>query len=341
MVKVGIIGLGFMGMTHFRAWQKVANAKVTMVCEARPLPEDGDLSKLFAGNLGSGEGLKIDYKQTKVVQKVEDLLSNPEIDLVDICLPTMAHKDVSIAALKAGKNVICEKPMTRTLAQTEEMKAAAEASGQILMPAQCVRFFPEWSYVKRLIDDGRYGKVVAARFRRVSEAPGWGVSSFLKGQESGGALYDLHVHDLDFVLYCFGMPKAVFARGATYASGAVDHVMANYIYENGPVVTAEGSWAMVKGFGFAAGFTVNFEKATLEMDTTRGADALKLYEPGQPALVIRPEGDDGYVGELRHIAEAVAKGTKPSILTPQDGVNSLRVCEAEEKSVQTGQIVTI
>ncbi|MBR5738274.1 MAG: Gfo/Idh/MocA family oxidoreductase, partial [Verrucomicrobia bacterium] len=238
MVKVGIIGLGFMGMTHFRAWQKVVNAKVTMVCEARPLPEDGDLSKLFAGNLGSGEGLKIDYKQTKVVQKVEDLLSNPEIDLVDICLPTMAHKDVSIAALKAGKNVICEKPMARTLAQTLEMKAAAEESGKILMPAQCVRFFPEWSYLKRLIDDGRYGKVVAARFRRVSEAPGWGVSSFLKGQESGGALYDLHVHDLDFVLYCFGMPKAVFARGATYASGAVDHVMANYIYENGAVVTA-------------------------------------------------------------------------------------------------------
>lgn len=340
MIKVGIIGLGFMGMTHFRAWQKIANAQVVMICEARPLPENGDLSQI-AGNLGTGEGLKIDYKKTKVVQKAEDLLNNPEINIVDICLPTMAHKEVSIAALKAGKNVVCEKPLARTLEQTREMFKVAEETGKVLMPAQCVRFWPEWSYLKRLIEDGRYGKVVAARFCRVSEAPGWGVSSFLKGQESGGALYDLHVHDLDFVLYCFGMPKAVFARGTTFASGATDHVMANYIYENGAVVTAEGSWAMVKGFGFCAGFTVNFEKATLDMDTSRGADALKLYEPGQPALVIRPEGDDGYAGELRHIADAVAKGGKPTVVTAQDGVNSLRVCEAEEKSIQTGQIVTV
>lgn len=340
MVKVGIIGMGFMGMTHFRAWQKIATAEVVMICEARPLPADGDLSKI-GGNLGTGEGLKIDFKKTKVVQKTEELLSNPEIDLVDICLPTMAHKDVSIAALKAGKNVVCEKPLARTYAQTQEMLKVAEESGKILMPAQVVRFWPEWAFLKRIIADGRYGKVVAARFRRVSEAPGWGVSSFLKGKESGGALYDLHVHDLDYVLYCFGMPKAVYARGATFASGAIDHVMANYIYENGPVVTAEGSWAMVKGFGFCAGFTVNFEKATVEMDTSRGADALKVYETGQPALVIRPEGDEGYTAELRHVAEAVAKGEKPTIVTAQDGSNALRVCEAEEKSVETGQIVNL
>jgi predicted dehydrogenase len=340
MVKVGIVGMGFMGMTHFRAWQKIANAKVSMICEARPLPEDGDLSKI-SGNLGTGEGLKIDYTQTKVVAKIEDMLANQEIDLVDVCLPTIAHKDVCIAALKAGKNVVCEKPMARTFAQTKEMIQAAEESGKILMPAQCVRFWPEWSYLKYLIEDGRYGKVVAARFRRVSEPPGWGVSSFLKGQESGGALYDLHVHDLDFVLYCFGMPKAVFARGTTFASGATDHVMANYIYESGAVVTAEGSWAMVKGFGFCAGFSVSFEKATLEMDTSRGADALKLYEPGRPALVIRPEGDDGYVSELRHIADAISKGGRPTVVTAQDGVNSLQVCEAEEKSIQTGQIVVL
>ena len=107
------------------------------------------------------------------------------------------------------------------------------------------------------------------------------------------------------------------------------------------MVSAEGSWAMVKGFGFCAGFSVSFEKATLEMDTSRGADALKLYEPDRPPLVIRPEGDDGYVGELRHIAEAISKGGTPTVVTAQDGVNSLLVCEAEEKSIQTGQIVTL
>ena len=340
MVKVGIVGLGFMGMTHFRAWQKISIAQVAAICEARPLPEDGDLSKI-ANNPGAGDGLKIDYNQTQIVKSVDELLRIENLDIIDICLPTGAHKDVAIQSLRAGKNVVCEKPMARTMAQAQEMERVAAECKKILMPAQCVRFWPEWAYLKRLIDDGRYGKVVAARFRRVSEAPGWGISSFLKGQESGGALYDLHVHDLDYVLYCFGMPQAVYARGATLVSGATDHVIANYIYQGGPVVTVEGSWAMAKGFGFNAGFSVCFEKAALEMDVSRGMDALKLYEPGVPALVIRPEGDDGYVGELRHIAEAVDKGVQPTVVTVQDGVNSLRVCEAEEQSIKTGEIVSI
>ncbi len=339
MIKVGIIGMGFMGMTHFGAWQKIENAKVTMICEARPLPEDGDLSKI-SGNLGTGAGLKIDYKQTKVVTKTEELFAS-DVDLVDICLPTKAHADVSIAAMKAGKNVVCEKPMARTLAQTKEMLKVSQETGKLLMPAQVVRFWPEWAFLKRIIDDGRYGKVVAARFRRVSEAPLWGVSSFLNGKDSGGALYDLHVHDLDYVLYCFGMPKAVFARGQTFVSGATDHVISNYIYENGPVVTAEGSWAMVKGCPFNAGFCVNFEKATVEMDTARGADALKVYEVDKPAFVVKPEGDDGYTAELRSIANAVDKGKQLNVVTAQDGVNSLRVCEAEEQSIATGKIIEL
>jgi len=340
MVNVGIIGMGFMGMTHFRAWQNIPNAKIKVICEARPLPANGDLSGI-AGNLGTGAGLKIDLNTTRIVTTTEELFADPDIQLVDICLPTKAHSSVAIAAMRAGKHVICEKPMARTKAQTEEMLAVSKETGKFLMPAQCIRFWPEYCFLKRVIDDNRYGKVVAARFRRVSEAPGWGVSSFLKGNESGGALYDLHVHDLDYVLYCFGMPKAVFAKGCTYASGATDHVMANYIYANDAVITVEGSWAMVKGFGFAAGFTVNFEKATLDFDSTRGADALKLYEISQPVLVIKPEGDDGYTGELRHIATAVESGKAPTTVTAQDGVNSLRVCEAEEQSVKTGQIVQL
>src|ERR1051325_8728872 len=101
------------------------------------------------------------------------------------------------------------------------------------MPAMCLRFWPEWAWVKRAIDDGRFGKVLAARFRRVAEPPGWGQHNFLEGSKSGGALLDLHIHDVDFVLQCFGRPCAVFATGYTKLSGAVDHVVAQYQFPAG------------------------------------------------------------------------------------------------------------
>jgi len=175
----------------------------------------------------------------------------------------------------------------------------------------------------------------------VSEPPGWSRDTYFKGDQSGGALLDLHIHDTDFVQFLFGRPRSVYSSGLVRFSGAVDHVVTQYKVASGAVVHAEGTWIMNQGHGFNMAYTVNFERATADYDLTRGANALRVCEEGKGAQVIQCEGSDGYVGELRHMVECVRNGVAPSVVTGQDGLSAVEICEAEEKSVRTGQVVSV
>jgi predicted dehydrogenase len=327
-----------MGATHVKAWQKIPNARVAALCNPSGRHLDGDFSDV-AGNLPGQEPVKLDMTGVQAHRDVATFLAEPELDIIDICTPTPQHYPLTLAALEAGKHVLCEKPFARTSAQVKEMIAAAAKARRFLMPAMPLRFWPEWTFLKRAIDDATCGRVLAARFRRVAQPPGWG--AFMDGQNSGGALLDLHVHDADFVLHCFGRPRSVFATGYSVISGACDHVVTQYQFDSGAIVHAEGAWAMAEGFGFNASYTVNFERATLDFDMARGEEALKLFEKGKEPRVVKCEGEDGFIGELRHITDCIEQGKAPSVVTAADGLAAVELCEAEERSVQSGQIVVL
>src|SRR6185436_17151965 len=197
----------------------------------------------------------------------------------------------------------------------------------------CLRFWPEWAWVRNAIVSKTYGKTLSARFRRVAEPPGWGHKNFFDGAESGGALFDLHVHDTDFIQHCFGPPQNVFSNGYSKISGAIDHVVTQYEYPGGPIVHAEGTWAMTEGFGFNMSYTVNFETATVDYDIARGADALRICEKAKPARFHKCEGPDGYARELQLMLDSIQNGTAPTIVTAADALKAVEICEAEEKSV--------
>jgi predicted dehydrogenase len=340
MVNIGIIGLGFMAVTHLKAYRHVPGARVAAICNPSGRNLDGDFSNVF-GNVGSKDPFKLDMSGVKACRDYAEMLADPAIDLIDICAPTHAHPSLAIDALKAGKHVLCEKPLARHSELAREMASAAAAANKILMPAMCLRFWPEWAWVKSAIDSGAYGKVLGARFRRVAEPPGWGQKNFLDGKISGGALLDLHIHDTDFVQFCFGRPRAVYSTGYSVISGAIDHVVTQYQVASGAIVHAEGAWAMTPGFGFNMAYTVNFERATADYDLARGAEALRLFEAGKAARTINCEAPDGYIGELQHLVEAIESGKQPTIVTAQDGISAVEICEAEERSIQTGQIVPL
>jgi len=338
IVNVGVAGIGFMGATHIKAWLKIPGARLAAICDTARLPVNGDLSGI-AGNIGDGRPLHLDMTGVKAYSRFDDLLADPAIDLVDICVPTPRHHPLCLAALKAGRHVVCEKPMARTSAQCREIVAAAAKSGGFFMPAMVMRFWPEWAWLKNAIDKKTYGKVLAARFRRVCSPPDWSKASYFKGEDSGGALLDLHIHDTDFVQFCFGRPRGVYSVGTTCLSGATDHVVTFYQIAGGIPITAEASWLMTKGFGFKMEYTVNFEKATADYDSGRGADALKLYEDGQKPRVIPRASEDGYEMELRYIIRCIQQETPPAIVTAADGLGAVEICEAEEKSIKTGAVV--
>ncbi|MCX6903618.1 MAG: Gfo/Idh/MocA family oxidoreductase [Verrucomicrobia bacterium] len=338
-VNVAIVGLGFMGMTHLKSYRQLESARLVAVCDAIRLPVDGVLAGV-SGNIAGTDAIKLG-PEVKAYRGLDEMLANPEIELVDLCVPTTLHVPQAVAALKAGKHVICEKPLARTTAQARQIVQAAQGAKGFFMPAMCIRFWPEWVWLKRAVEQNTYGKVLAARFRRVSEPPGWSRDTYFKGDQSGGALLDLHIHDTDFIQFVFGRPSSVFSSGGTRFSGAVDYVVTQYQVAGGAAVYAEGSWIMSQGHGFNMAYTANFERATVDYDLSRGAEALKVFEDGNGASVIKCEGTDGYMGELRHMIESVLSGKPPTVVTAQDALSAVEICEAEEKSVKTGQVVRL
>lgn len=338
-VNIGVIGLGFMGMVHLRSYLKIPGARIAAVSDAFKKPVDGKLPGV-GGNITDGDAFPLPA-DTRFYESWQDLIADPEIDLVDICLPTAAHVEVSVAALKAGKNVVCEKPMARTSEDCRKIVEAAAASTGYFMPAMCMRFWPGWDWLKKTIDEEPYGKLLAARFRRVSAPPGWSRGNYFKGGESGGALFDLHIHDTDFIQFALGRPRSVSSTGISRFSGAIDHVVTSYEVECGAVVTAEGSWIMSEGYPFTMVYTANFERATVEFDISKKEEALKVYEEGKEMVVIPLTEGDGYINELRHMVESIQNGVAPSIVTAEDGLSAVEIAEAEEASCASGERVQL
>jgi predicted dehydrogenase len=339
-IRVGVVGLGFMGQTHIKAYRRLPQAEIAAICDAVSLPADGILRGV-AGNIATTDQIQFDLSVVKGYRDYREMLANPAIQLVDICLPTALHAEVAIAALRAGKHVICEKPLARTSATCREILAAAAAAPGYFMPAHCLRFWPEWAWLRGAIKANRFGRVLTAKFTRLSEPPAWSQGSYLKGAESGGALLDLHIHDTDFVHFCFGRPSAVISTGQSRLSGALDHVFTLYQVAGGASVMAEGSWLMGPGHGFKMAYTAVFEQATVDYDSTRGAEALKVFAIGKAPEVVTCPGVDGYVGELEHMLDCIATGQPPSIVTGADGLAAVEICEAEERSAQRGELVRV
>lgn len=338
-VNVAVVGLGFMGVTHLRAYQQVEAANIVAVCDAVRLPVNGILAGV-AGNIKKSDDINLG-PQVKVFRKLEEVLADSEVDLVDLCTPTPLHPEQAIAAIKARKNVLCEKPLARTSAAAREILKALETAPGFLMPAMCMRFWPGWSWLKKVVTDQTYGRVLAARFRRLSEMPGWSKQGTYGrgGMDLGGALFDLHIHDTDFVQFLFGRPQAVYSRGSVSADGTIDHVVTQYVYPNGPAVYAEGNWLLPKGFNMA--YTLHCENATLDFDLARGAEAMQLTERGQDTRTIENKDPDGYNEEVRYVVSCAAAGRKPEVVTAQDGLSALEICEAEEKSIRIGQVAEV
>jgi predicted dehydrogenase len=338
-INVGILGMGFMGRTHYEAYQQIPNVRVRAICDNKLSRAKGDLSDTWGNVLKDGIQT-VNMEGVIGTTNWRDVIELPDVDVIDICTRTSGHRELALAALEAGKHVICEKPLARTAEEAEQIVSAAERSNAHFMPAMCLRFWPEWAWAKEAVADRRFGRALGATFRRVASMPkGW----FSDGAQSGGALLDLHIHDVDFVLWLFGRPGSVFSRGYTKTSGEIDHVLTQYLYDGDttpPLVTAEGSWCMADGFEFEMSFTINFENATLDYDFARGAQALKLFREGHTE-VVACKSENGYVGELRYFTDGVRRGEKPATVTGRDAVECLGVLEAERESVNKRQAVRL
>jgi len=341
-VRVGVVGLGFMGKTHLGFHLKNPRAQVVAICDQDARKAAGELGEA-GGNIGGQAGLSLG-KDVKGYQKPEDLFGDPNVDLVDICLPTYLHAENSIKALAAGKHVLCEKPMATDLKQADAIVKAAKKAKGFFMCAQCMRFWPGWTWLKDAVQSKKYGKVHSAVFRRYSATPTWSWNNWILNPKlSGSAIYDLHIHDTDYIRYVFGDPKAVFSAGSggKATKGGIDQVVTSYLYgDKNLLVSAEGGWNADPSFSFVMRFTAIFERATADFDLTREGKVLLVHPAGsKEAEVVPIEAFSGWEGEIDYFLKCIEEGKAPKLMTPQEARNSVALVAKELESIKKRRIV--
>jgi predicted dehydrogenase len=334
-INIAVIGLGLMGVTHLRAYSKMDGVRIAAVCAPTKKPTNGKIGGVV-GNIAKPDDVILEL-DVKVFQNLKDVLKEPGIDMIDLCTPTPLHAEQAIDALMAGKHVISEKPLAKSSDSARTVLKVAESAKGFFMPAMCMRFWPGWSALKNVVADKLYGQVLSARFYRNSPRPFWGSGkTYASGKDTGGALFDLHIHDTDFIHFLFGAPESVFSSGVVRHDGSVDHVVTQYLYPSGPIVHAEGGWLASGDFNM--GFTVYCENATLDFDLARGTEAMRVCVKGQSPVHIKNDSTDGYAEELRYFVECVRNNRPPSVVTVQDAIAVLEICEAEERSLRNRRI---
>jgi predicted dehydrogenase len=339
MVKIGLAGIGFMGMIHYLAARRLRGAAVAAIHSRDPKKLAGDWRGI-RGNFGP-PGEVMDLGDIRRHDRFDALLADPDIDLIDICSPTSQHEPMAVAALKAGKHVLVEKPIALETAAADRMVAAARAAGRLLMVGHVLPFFPEFAFLADAIRGGRYGALLGGQFKRVISRPDWS-SAIGDVAQTGGPAIDLHIHDTHFIRVACGLPRAVFATGRVEGE-AVVHLNAQYLYgPGGPCVGCVSGALAQKGRPFVHGYEVYLERATL------------VYESGsQPLTVLTADGQTeqpalgggdhlaGFTAELQAAVDGVQAGAAPDLLSGALARDALVLCHRECDSVRSGQIVPI
>lgn len=319
MIRVGIIGMGFMGGVHRRSWQKINDAKVIAVCDAAPIQASAK-----QGNLDVGDDV-LNLDGVAIYTDVADMLSEESLDAVSITLPTHLHKAISIQCLEAGVHVLCEKPMALNLDDCDAMIFAANNAGKQLMIAHCIRFWPEYQWARQMIESGAYGAVVAADFYRLTYAPAWDAGSWLSDQtKSGGIALDLHIHDLDYIQSLFGAPEGIRSNCAKLKNGIAGHVQTFLDYEKDCAISATASWALPEHFGFQMGFKIILEQATLLFDS-QAAEPLQLIPREGAPIIPELSQTDAYENEIAHFVEQLKIPSATTQITPEQARESVRM----------------
>ncbi len=338
-LKVGIIGLGSMGSTHLDIYSKIKEVEVIAIADSIQSRLDG--SSKAEGNIsGQAEGGVTGISAIKYLDGME-LIENPDIDIVDICVGTDLHFTFVEAALSKGKHVLVEKPLARTYDEAKKIIQLAEQSSKYVMSAMCLRYWPAWVFLKEAIDSNAYGKCLSLNFKRQTSFPGGAFYS--DHNQCGGALLDLHVHDTDFVNYCLGLPEAVFSQGYKGPSGGIDHIATHYIYNQSdlsPLVSSEGSWTMQEGYGFNMSYTANFENGTLSY-LLEQEETLKLFRSGSGPESINLQEGMGYEFEIRTFVDEILSGNSTNLDLLKQASETVAIIEAEKTSIETCSLVSI
>jgi len=319
-MRVAVAGLGFMGSTHLSAWKNVEGAQIQAVVSEDPLKRSGDLSRI-SGNLNR-PGEKLDFSGVRQYSKLEQALADPEVDAVDLCLPTDLHESAAIAALQAGKHVLVEKPMALDGAACDRMIEAARQAKRILMTAQVLRFWGDYQPLVQARRSGKLGEVRSVLFRRRCAAPNWGKWLHDPGR-GGGGVFDLLIHDADMCVHLFGVPEAVSATGYEDMAHGIDVIHAQLHYKGIPSVAVTGGWHHPAAYPFSMEYTVCFDGGTFEYSSA--GRSVTLYTSAGLEEAVQKPVKDGFQAELEYFTACASANRQPEICPPSESAAAVKI----------------
>ena len=308
---VGIIGFGLMGRTHAGGYRAAAAAGLPVVVRGVTGPPEVETPEGAARLPDAGA-----------------ILAREDIGAVSICTYTDSHVELGLAALAEGKHVLVEKPVALRSPEVARLVRAATASGLICMPAMCMRFWPGWPWLRERVVAGTFGAVRSAEFSRLSSRPDWGAAFYGSPERSGSALFDLHIHDVDFVRWCFGDPRSVTA------AGSIEDVRGFYGYSGPERVEARGAWLPDPATRFSMRYAVRFDQAEVRFDSTAAAP-LSVLRGGTREEVLLTAGS-AYDAEVRHFVELVLGRVAEPVATLEEALAVTGILEAEARCLAAG-----
>jgi predicted dehydrogenase len=316
VVQIGIIGFGFMGRTHIECYKANPSAKVTRIVALEPIKKD-----MAGGNMATGQN--IDIGDAVVSDDWHSIVDDPAIDLVDICTPTHTHAGIALAALKAGKNVAVEKPMARTLSEAKALVTAARKSKKILHVGHVIHYWGQYVALEKFIKSGELGKWQYARFERHGGRPGWSAGGWLAdAAKSGGAVLDMHIHDVDAALWLLGKPKKIEAVGASDGPLPMS-IDATWTYPGSRQAHLHGRWDRQGGAPFRYAYYVEFEKGTVWCDSAQ-CGGVNLVQ-GAKSTPVDYEQKSGFQLQTNELIDAVAKKALSTRVEPAVAYRTLEI----------------
>jgi predicted dehydrogenase len=316
MLKVGLIGCGFMGSMHANCYKNIEGVRLVALA---------DLRSEKAEELAKGT-------DAAIFSDGMDLIAEADVDIIDICLPTYLHAEYALAAMDKAKYVFVEKPVALTVEEGRRLIEKSKATGCQVQVGQVIRFWDEYVALKKIIASGEYGKVINANFRRISPRPEWGWQNWLLDTKlSGGAGQDLHIHDVDYVLSIFGRPESFYSIRNT--RGVKNDYVNTLMQYKDFSVGVEGTWGLPESYPFTATFRVVFENAVVENAGGKflcyDKDGVKEIKIEKTALETTSDSGGnisdlgGYYNELVYFCDRASRGEKIEKAALCDAVDSL------------------
>lgn len=323
MLKVGLVGCGFMGRMHANVYGALDGASLVGAWDHRPERAAKYCEEFGCQPFG-------DFDQ----------LVASGVDIIDVCLPTDLHKEYTIRAARAGKHVFCEKPIALNLRDADEMIRECESAGVKLMIGHCIRFWPEYALLKEIADDKRLGRLLSLNLTRYGEFPSWSSDNWLADESrAGGGVLDMHIHDTDFAHYILGDPDHMVSFGTVNATGA-SHAFTTMTFGD-TVIHLEGGWNLPTKAPFRMAFRAVFENGAAIMD----GGPMQIFENGKEPVTPAFEKMEaagggnisdlgGYFHELKYFIDCVANNEPLEKVTPQTSRKSLETTLEEIRMIK-------